>query len=119
MLSPCRIFTEVEDYAMMVSGTDAWTDDGDPEMPLRVPDDNSQSLNIKEELKEVLTTVTEKFKKESIFSKSWPNKLGPEILYPDLELALHFISPYHVTIEGESFIRTFASNYKTNYLKLN
>lgn len=115
MLSPCKIFTEVEDFAIMVSGADAWTDDGDPEMPPNVPDKKSQPLKLKEELKEFLTTDTEKVKnKESIFSKTLPNKLSSELLYPDLELALHFVSPYHVTIEGKSFIRSFASNYKTN-----
>jgi hypothetical protein len=99
---------EIEDCAMMVSGTDDGTDDGELEMPHIVPADSQ--VKLKREMKFVPVVVT---KKEEMVGKVWTNKLTPASLYPDLELALHFISPYHVTIEGETFIRTFASNYKS------
>jgi hypothetical protein len=82
-------------------------DDGDPKVPKTAPDDSQQSEKTGE-MEGVRTRAQVKKKKEDIISKA--TELTPKMLYPDLELALHYVSPYSVTIDGRHFVRTLASN---------
>jgi hypothetical protein len=52
-------------------------------------------------------------KEHKVGNKAMTKELTPKILHPDLELALHFVAPYSVNINGRRFVRTLASNYRT------
>jgi hypothetical protein len=77
--------------------------DTDPKIPKTAPDDSQQS-----EMAGVRTRAQVKKQKEDISEAE--TELTPKMLYPDLELALHYVSPYTVTIDGKHFVRTLASN---------